>query len=154
EYWDGANNDAYWKYGGTEGGYIPTALFNWLNTDLSGTTSCKVVVGHEPLYPKSRHVGDSLDKDVTNRNNLQNLFVSQKVAVFVGAHTHYATVNDHDGVWHVDAGVSGAKTTDGEDPYASIFYTHASGNNLIITWTHENPAWSSPEVTTYTSACS
>ena len=37
EYWDGANNDAYWKYGGTEGGYIPAALSNWLSTDLSKT---------------------------------------------------------------------------------------------------------------------
>jgi predicted phosphodiesterase len=150
EYWDGKTNDAYWKYGGIEGGYIPTALSNWLDKDLSNTTNWKIVVGHEPLYPKSRHVGDSLDKDVTNRNNLQNLFVSKKVSVFIGAHTHYATVNAVGGVYHVDAGISGQKTVDGEDPYASIFYTYTTANNLVLTWKHENPTWSTPRIATYT----
>ena len=152
EYWDGANNDAYWKYGGKEGGYIPTALSNWLYTDLSKTSNWKIVVGHEPLYPKKRHVGDSLDANTANRDKLQNLFVSKNVDVFVGAHTHYATVNTVGGVYHVDAGVSGQKTVDGEDPYASFFYTHIDNNGkLVLTWKHDNSnSWSNPTVKTYT----
>src|SRR4030067_3867695 len=118
EYWNGANNDAWFKYGNGEGGYIPDALYNWISNDLSRASNpWKIVVGHEPLYPRSRHVGDSLDKDPANRNKLQDLFVSQNVAVFVGAHTHFATVNTVGVGIHVDAGVSGQKTMNGEDPY-------------------------------------
>ena len=144
EYWDGKTNDAYGS------GYVPEALYNWMNTDLSSTTNYKIVLGHEPLYPKKRHVGDSLDANTANRDKLQNLFVSQKVSVFVGAHTHYATVNTVGGVYHVDAGISGKKTVDGEDPYASIFYTHTTENNLVLTWKHENPTWTTPKIATYT----
>ncbi len=144
EYWDGKTNDAYGS------GYVPDALYNWMSTDLSGATNYKIVLGHEPLYPKKRHVGDSLDANTANRNKLQNLFVSKDVKVFVGAHTHYATVNTVGGVYHVDAGISGQKTVDGEDPYASIFYTHTTENNLVLTWKHENPTWSTPKIATYT----
>ncbi len=152
EYWNGANNDAWFKYGNGEGGYIPDALYNWIRNDLSETPQpWKIVVGHEPLYPRTRHVGDSLDKDPANRNKLQNLFVSQKVSVFVGAHTHYATVNTVGGVYHVDAGVSGQKPVDGEDPFASIVYTHIdAANDLVLTWKHENPTWNSPTTESYT----
>ena len=144
EYWDGRTNDAY------GGGYVPDALYNWMSTDLSGTTNYKIVVGHEPLYPTKRHLGDSLDANTANRDKLQDLFVSKDVKVFIGAHTHYATVNTVDGVYHVNAGVSGQKTKDGEDPYASITYTHTTENSLLLTWKHENPTWSTPKVTTYT----
>jgi len=152
EYWNGASNDAWFKYGNGEGGYIPDALYNWISNDLSNTSKpWKIVVGHEPLYPRSRHVGDSLDKDPANRNKLQDLFVSRNVTVFVGAHTHFATVNTVGGVYHVDAGVSGQKTVDGEDPYASITYTHIdAANDLILTWKHENPTWNSPITRSYT----
>ena len=102
------------------------------------------------MYPKSRHVGDSLDADTTNRDNFEKLLVAQGVSIFVAAHTHYATVNLHDSVYHVDAGISGAKTVDGEDPYASITYTVSTPNSLTLTWKHENPTWSNPKVTTYT----
>jgi predicted phosphodiesterase len=152
EYWNGASNDAWFKYGNGEGGYIPDTLYNWISNDISKTSQpWKIVVGHEPLYPRSRHVGDSLDKDPANRNKLQNLFVSQNVAVFVGAHTHFAAVNTVGGVYHVDAGVSGQKPVDGEDPFASIVYTHIdAANDLILTWKHENPTWNSPATQSYT----
>ncbi len=144
EYWDGKTNDAYGN------GYVPDALYNWMSTDLSGTTKYKIVVGHEPLYPKKRHGGDSLDANTANRDKLQNLFVSKDVKVFIGAHTHYATVNTVGGVYHVDAGVSGQKTEDGEDPFASITYTYTTENSLVLTWKHENPTWSTPKITSYT----
>ncbi|MCX9082161.1 MAG: metallophosphoesterase, partial [Candidatus Methanoperedens sp.] len=144
EYWDGKTNDAYGN------GYVPDALYNWMSTDLSGTTNYKIVVGHEPLYPTKRHLGDSLDANKANRDKLQNLFVSKDVKIFIGAHTHYATVNTVDGVYHVNAGVSGQKTKDGEDPYASIIYTYTTENSLVLTWKHENPTWSTPKIATYT----
>lgn len=147
EYWNEAGNDAWFKYGSREGGFIGPKLMTWIDTDLSNTTKWKVVLGHEPLYPKTRHVGDSLDKDTVNRNALQNLFISKNVSVFVGAHTHYTTINKYGSVYHADGGISGQKTVDGEDPYASI---HTTPNSLILTWKHENPTWSTPKIISYT----
>ncbi len=146
EYWDGKNNDAYGD------GYVPDALYDWISKDLSGTTKYKILLGHEPMYPKSRHVGDSLDADKANRDKLQALLVSKSVKIFIGAHTHYATVNTVGGVYHVDAGVSGQKTGDGEDPFASFIYTHIDNNGkLVLTWKHDNSnSWSNPTVKTYT----
>lgn len=149
-YWDGKTNPASLSLG-SGGGFIVDALQNWINADLSSTNKYKIVLVHEPLYPKQRHVGDSLDSDTTNRDRLQASFIANNVKVLVAAHTHYATVNNVGGVYHVDAGISGQKTVDGEDPYASITYTYTNSTSLILTWKHENPTWSSPKVTTYTS---
>lgn len=151
EYWDGAGNDAWFEYG-TDGGYIPNNLYNWMEDDLSGTQNTwKIVLGHEPLYPERNHVGNSLDKNVTNRDKLQNLFVAQNVSLFIGGHTHYAGVQLKDGVYHAAVGVTGTATLKGEDPFASIFYTHTDiDNNLVLTWKRENPDWATPNTTSYT----
>lgn len=149
-YWDESNNDAWFKYGSGDGGYVGTKLMTWLTNDLSNTTNWKIVLVHEPLYPLKRHVGDSLDKNPTNRNNLQNLLINQNVKVLVAAHTHYADVNLHNSVYHVDAGISGQKTVDGEDPYASITYTNSTDTTLTLTWKHENPTWTTSKIETYT----
>lgn len=169
------NLNVYWNGGtGTDAdiatdGNVPPALLSWLDADLSNSSNppCKVVMFHEPMYPYGRHTGDSLNKYATNRNNLQKLLVDKKVSAVIAAHTHLATVhniardgtvlldiNAPGGVYHIDTGVTGPKTEDGEDDFASIFYAHTSGSNLILTWKRENPTWSSPKVTTYTSACS
>ncbi len=148
-YWNELNDDAWFKYGGGDGGYVGTKLMNWLNNDLTNTSNWKIVLVHEPMYPLKRHVGNSLDKDTTNRNNLQTTFINQNVQIFIAAHTHYATINKKDTVYHVDAGISGQKTVDGEDPYASIIYTNSTNNTLTLTWKHENPTWSIPSVETY-----
>jgi len=49
------------------------------------------VTGHEPLYPGKRHIGDSLDEDKVNRDELENLFVSKNVSAYIGAHTHFSS---------------------------------------------------------------
>jgi predicted phosphodiesterase len=149
EYWDGEKNDA-WVGGGSSGGYVGTALYNWISNDLSKTSDWKVVVGHEPLYPTGRHVGNSLDSDKANRDKLQALFVSEKVSVFVSGHTHSASVVKHDTVYHVSAGVTGAKKTDSIDKFQSLIYTFTTTDNLVLTWKHENPTWSTPKIETYT----
>lgn len=148
EYWDGKNNDSIGK------GVIADLLQDWINKNLAASApACKVVLGHEPLYPKNRHVGESLDANPANRNRLQASFVANKVGVFVGAHTHYAVVNTYENVIHIDTGVSGDKVTDGEDPYASIFYTHVDATGkMILTWKKENgTSWSTGG--TYTAQC-
>lgn len=151
EYWDGADNDAWFKYG-NDGGYIPDELYNWTNNDLKGTSQpWKIVVGHEPLYPRSNHVNDSLDKDPVNRDKLQNLFVARNVTVFLGGHTHFGGIQLFGNVYHAQTGVIGLKTMAGYDNFSSIIYTYTNSNNdLVLTWKREDPDWSitkSTEVT-------
>ncbi len=149
EYWDGKKNDG-WIGGGSSGGYVGTALYNWISNDLSKTSDWKIIVGHEPLYPSKRHGGNSLDSDKANRDKLQALFVSEKVSVFVSGHTHSASVVKHDTVYHVASGVTGAKKTDSSDKFQSLIYTYTTTDNLVLTWKHENPTWSTPKIETYT----
>ena len=152
EYWDGANNDAYFKYGGGDGGYIPQKLYDWINTDLTSSKSWKIMIGHEPLYPYRNHVGDSLDRDKTNRDQFQNLMVTKNVPIFVGGHTHYSGITLHDTVYHADCGNCGSQAGgSGKDDFASIIYTHTDqSNNLILTWIYENPTWDTSKTVKYT----
>ncbi len=150
EYWDGATDDSYLKYSSTDGGYVPDALYNWMSTDLSNTSDWKIVVGHDPLYPVSRHVGNSLDADKANRNKLQALFVSKNVSIFFGGHTHIAGVQIIDGVYHVSTGVIGSGAGGSGDEFASISYAYSTANNLTLTWKHEDPNWNSPTSESYT----
>ncbi|HMB44573.1 MAG TPA: metallophosphoesterase [Candidatus Methanoperedens sp.] len=159
EYWDGNNNgvcdwktpsggnnadDSCFKYDGTDGGFIPDALFKWLENDLDrNTKKWTIVTGHEPLYPSGRHVGDSLDEDTKNRDKLENLFVSKNVSAFIGAHTHFSKVITKDNIFHVDVGVSGIQTISGSgDSFASIIYTTVdSSGHFNIVHAKENPTW-------------
>ena len=150
-YWNGRSNDAWFKYG-DGGGYVPDALYNWVKTDLAKTSQpWKLVVGHEPLYPLGYHVGNSLDQDVSNRDKLENLFISKKVAVYLSGHTHTSAVQLKGSVYHVATGVTGTGTEKDKDSFASILYTHTNeANDLIITWKRENPTWATPKTTKYT----
>lgn len=159
EYWDGNNNgvcdwktpsgginadDSCFKYNDADGGYIPEALFNWLENDLDrNTKKWTIVTGHEPLYPGKRHVGDSLDKDKENRDKLEKLFVSKNVSAFIGAHTHNSGVVTKDNIFHIDAGVCGIQTLLGSgDSFASIIYTTVDPDgHFKIIHARENPTW-------------
>ena len=152
EYWDGATDDSYGN------GYIQDALYNWISNDLSGTTRYKIVVGHDPLYPVGRHVNDSLDANITNRDNLQALFVSKNVDLFIGGHTHNAGLQNISGIFHANSGTSGTgPNPDGkdslgpEDSFASILYTYTNDTgSLLLTWKRENLTWDTPAAITYT----
>jgi Calcineurin-like phosphoesterase len=141
EYWNGETDDSYLKYSSTDGGYVPDTLYDWMSTDLSKTSDWKIVVGHDPLYPESKHVGNSLDANKANRDKLQALFVSENVDLFIGGHTHNAGVQNVDGVYHANTGVIGAD----DDGVASILYTYTTANNLILTIKQEDPTWSTPK---------
>ncbi|PWB49995.1 MAG: hypothetical protein C3F06_12895 [Candidatus Methanoperedenaceae archaeon] len=145
EYWNGATDDSYLKYSSTDGGYVPDALYNWMSTDLSDTSDWKIVVGHDPLYPESKHVGNSLDANKTNRDKLQALFVSKNVDLFIGGHTHYASVQNVGGVYHINTGVIGPGADGSGDGVASISYTYTTENSLILTIKQEDPTWSKPK---------
>ena len=143
EYWNGATDDSYLKYSSSNGGYVPDPLYNWMSTDLSNTSDWKIVVGHDPLYPESKHVGNSLDANKANRDKLQALFESENVDLFIGGHTHNAGVQNIGGVYHANTGVIGPGA-DG-DGVASISYTYTTANSLILTIKQEDPTWSTPK---------
>ena len=167
EYWDGNNNgvcdwktpsgginadDSCFKYNDADGGFIPDALFKWLENDLDrNTKKWTIVTGHEPLYPGKRHVGDSLDKDKENRDKLEKLFVSKNVSAFIGAHTHNSGVVTKDNIFHVDAGVCGIQTLLGSgDSFASIIYaTVDPDGHFKIIHARENPTWVTPKNNNY-----
>ena len=140
EYWDNSI------------GAVSDPLYNWMSTDLSGTTNYKIVIGHDPLYPLKKHVGNSLDANKANRDRLQALFVAQNVGVFLGGHTHYSSVQNKNGVFHVATGVIGSGTSQGEDSFATITYTYVDSNGkLVLTQKHDKSnSWSNPIVETTT----
>ena len=137
-YWDGKTNDASGKVS------IQPALQTWIEANLAASTKpFKICTCHTPLYPYKRHVKDGgLDSNATTRDKLQASFIANGVSIFVGAHTHYATIHQIGGIYHVDAGVCGHKTADGEDSKASIWYTYITGTNLILKLIQE--PWSAP----------
>ncbi len=78
-----------------------------------------IVVGHEPLYPWGRHVGDSLDANLTNRDELENIFISKNVTAFIAGHTHYSGFKAIDNIFHANAGVLVDNVGNG-DKFATI----------------------------------
>ncbi len=154
EYWDGAFNDAWFKYGGSNGGYIPDVLFEWVKNDLrSSTKPYKIVVGHEPGYPIGRHVGDSLDQDPGNRDRFFNLLRTERVIAYFTAHTHRYYLTEHDGVFEVNGGVCGAYVGEGSnDSFATLGYAHCDSDGFKIRMATEDPSfgWDSPSITTVT----
>lgn len=151
EYWDEHNNEG-WVGGGKDGGEVGDTLRAWLAADLAATTKEIVVLGHEPLYPDQRHVGNSLDWNIASRDALQALFEKYKVKVFVSGHTHFGVVEKHGKVLHIQAGVSGAKAGYNGDAFSSMFFLNVDElGNLIVTWKHDNGnSWAKPTVHTYT----
>jgi hypothetical protein len=156
EYWDGAYDDAYFLYGGGNGGYIPDALFEWIKDDLrSSTKPHKIIVGHEPGYPVGPHVGGSLDQnpDTDNRNKFFNLLRTERVIAYFTAHTHRYYLTEHDGVFEVNTGACGAMVGKGNnDNFATLGYAHCDGDGFKIRMVREDPwlGWDSPSIATVT----
>lgn len=172
-YWDGNANgvcdwhvpngglntdDSCMKYSAGDGGFIPDALYNWLENDLStNTKSWTIVVGHEPLYPwGTRHIGDSLDENKTNRDKLENLFISKKVTAFIGSHTHTSGIKTgisgikNDNTIQSNAGVIGGNVgvEKGGDNFATIMYAYEDDvGNFVIEQKSENLTWATPRST-------
>ena len=114
EYWDGGPNEGSGQSlsgsdTGTDGDVVPE-LYAWLAADLAANTRDFVFVfGHEPAYPYTRHVGDSLDKYVANRDAFWALLESYGVVAYFCGHTHYYSKHRNPGgtVWQMDAGNAG-----------------------------------------------
>jgi len=119
QYWDGGTTLG--SDNATDGDIVP-ALYNWLATDLAANTKPFVFVfGHEPAFPFTRHVGDSLDKYATNRDAFWSLLEAEDVQAYFCGHTHYYSKHQGDeshvgNVWQLDVGNAG------NDPGDSLTY--------------------------------
>ena len=147
-------------------GYIEDSVFAWLKNDIRSSNKTHILItGHEPAYPRGRHIGDSLDQDVTNRDKYINLFASYGVVAHAVGHTHfpnlYEMINDQDtggistlkgGVWEIDTGAFGTKNG-GEDPAVGYFHANSSSwgdYELRVVEGSGSPEWNSPTVTNKT----
>lgn len=114
----------YWNGGSKPGsdaagpGDIGDALYNWLKKNLAKNKKPVVFVfGHEPAFPKIRHVGDSLDLYPARRDRFWRLLESTPaVKAFICGHTHYYSKFRRQGgrVWQIDVGNAGNDGGDGK----------------------------------------
>jgi len=84
-----------------------SALFNWTRSELENADkSLQIfVVGHEPAYPKHRHIGDSLDQFPDDRDAFWQLLNDNSVEAYFCGHTHYYSMDDsHLSVTQIDVG--------------------------------------------------
>ncbi len=111
-------------------GALPPAELNWLKNDLEQNTAAHTFVFvHRPMYPQSAHVGDSLNKNVTLRDLLHDLFVQHYVdAVFV-AHEHNYVRETFDGLLQIISGGAGA-------PLVTVYVTSPEYPDFVYYKTH------------------
>ena len=145
EYFDGQRDHA-------GEGDVGDLLYDWLKEDLEATQQPVIfVAGHEPAYPKHRHVGNSLDADPGHRDRFWKLLNERGVAAYFTGHTHtYGRMQQGAAdwaamTWQVDAGNCGqggsqtfidVSVTDAEVRFD--VYGGARGRRFtrIDSWTH------------------
>ncbi len=129
-------------------GKVSQEMFDWLDTQTKSISGYKIVITHDPMYPTAKHIGNSLDADITMRNKLQAMFVTNKVNAFIGGHVHYSTVQIKDGIYHICSGVIGPGAGEGEDSFATINYVFVDkSGNLVLQRTQDvNNSWSNPKI--------
>jgi predicted phosphodiesterase len=134
-------------------GKVSQAMYDWLDADIKAAIGLyKIVITHDPMYPIAKHTGNSLDADKAMRDKLQNMFIANKVNVFLGGHTHYSSVQLIGGIYHVCTGVIGPGTSQGEDPFASLNYIYidSQGNLKLVRKQDSNNSWLNPKIITHT----
>lgn len=139
-------------YSVSSGGAVSQAMFDWLSADMEGYNGYKIVIAHDPMYPLKKHVGNSLDADIGMRDKLQAMFISKKVNAFFGGHTHYSSVQNIGGIYHVITGVIGPGTSQGEDAFASLnfCFVNTAGELKLVRIQDSNNSWTNTKTITHT----
>jgi hypothetical protein len=126
------------EYAANDAGEADADLRAWLQADLNATEMDHVFVfGHEPAFPRYRHVGDSLDQFRESRNAFWNMLVMDpRVRAYFCGHTHYYSrmrvfdptsvgssgfPNQEGGVYQIDCGAAGHSLSDGR---MTLVYVH------------------------------
>ena len=105
---------------GADGDIVPE-LLKWLDADLAANAQpMTFVFGHEPAFPSSRHVGNSLDAHPANRDAFWNTLVKYHVPAFFSGHTHYYYQELHQGVYQICDGNVGKGTIEKHQTYLDV----------------------------------
>lgn len=92
----------YWD--DPKGGYTDEQL-DWIKQDLAASDQAfKFVFGHEPAFPLDRHIGDSLDADIVQRDLFRDALAENSVQAYFCGHTHNLSHVLYDGVYQIDNG--------------------------------------------------
>jgi hypothetical protein len=118
EYWNGETvpgSDA-----ATDGRIVPT-LCCWLEADLAANTKPFVFVfGHEPAFPKRRHIGNSLDKYADDRDAFWDVLKKHHVQAFISGHTHYYYKDLREGLYQISDGNAGNGSQERHQTYLDV----------------------------------
>lgn len=81
----------------------------WLRGDLEKNKDKNIFVfGHEPAYPAYGHIGSSLDKYASDRDELWGVFGQYNVRAYFCGHEHLYNKAVHDGIYQIITGGGGA----------------------------------------------
>ncbi len=140
EYWNGRTKKG--SDTATDGDIVP-ALRDWLEADLAANQKPFVFVfGHEPAFAEHRHVGNTLDGHMTNRDAFWAVLNKHHVQAFISGHIHYYYKELHDGVWQISDGSVGQSS--GEKPQTYLDMVVGSDQADIKVWRNEkkgSSAW-------------
>ena len=116
-----------------EASQITGKQLEWLKGDLKRIDGKHIfIILHRPLYPKIKHLKDSLNKYPEKRDELAGLFKQYKVAmVFVG-HEHVYNFSVVGGLNQIIAGGAGAPLTGNlnDGVFNHFFHVIVNGDNI------------------------
>ena len=151
EYWNGGT--AVGSDVATDGDIVP-ALRQWLERDLAANTQPFVFVfGHEPAFPGSRHLDNSLNKYADNRDAFWSLLSRYHVQAFISGHVHFYYKDLRDGVWQISDGNAGNSSQQKHQNYLDVVVGPALAE--IKVWQNEadgSPTWTLAETITLNAA--
>ncbi len=89
---------------------VGSSQLEWLKNDLEKNKKRLIFVfGHEPAFPVHSHIGSSLDRYPSKRDELWDIFKGYGVSIYFCGHEHLYDKSIHDGVCQVVTGGSGAR---------------------------------------------
>ena len=147
EYWNGKTEPG--SDVATDGDIVP-ALRQWLEADLAANQKpFTFVFGHEPAFPRYRHVGDSLDEHPANRDAFWNVLKKYDVRAFISGHVHFYYQELHDGVYQICDGTAGSGRGEKRQTYLDVVV--GPDQAKIKVWQSDSPgskAWHLTETIT------
>jgi hypothetical protein len=107
----------------------------WLATQLDGSHPFVFVVGHEPAYPDTRHVGDSLDQYPDERDAFWQLLNERGVVAYLCGHTHYYDVysNSVGSTCQINLGNAGNDSGDSSNPQTFVLFDITDDGYVEVT---------------------
>lgn len=114
---------------------------DWLAADLAKTTQPHIfVMVHEPAYPVGPHIGDSLDKYPSERDDYWNKMTMGHVSMVFNGHEHLYSRSKHGSIYQVINGTCGAPPHASDVTGAQLVYNYVivSISNYTVTCTTKN----------------